>query len=524
MGLRQKAESAKIVEDKNIYLSEPKKGLKLCANIISLGDVRFEEELKEIDGILDEFVKISQKDSNEMGVKTYKDLENLRDDIVNIFNFPMLENSYTVAVGGSFSAGKSTFLNRVLGLKDILPTDTNPTTSIPAYIVNGSSENFFALNNFNNVIKLDREAIGAISHAFNKKYSVSFSHIIKFLFIEQSGLKYENIVFLDTPGYSKSENQKESSDENIAREHLRNTDFLIWLVDSHSHMSGSDLEFIKSLDLAHPILVVLNKADKRTQKEIDDMVENMKKSLKSSGISFYDVVGYSSLKDLEYSKSKNVIKSYLSTISKAKNGTKIVKNVNSVFKRYIDYYDSKLFEYRTTRVVLSEMMMKDVISDETYLKEIDRLNKKRVKQIKDIESSKKEVLKLQKRLEDVILKILVDCGVNIVDFKQDYIFDETLYGTKKRGNNSFRFDANLQLRDENELLKFKDLKSIEAIVYKISSIGVFIKIPGIKNDIMLSKSKIKKDSGGLSAEEIFKDGDRVIVQIVDSKKCVVIKG
>jgi predicted GTPase len=147
MGLRSKAKSAKIVDDDNIYLVEPQKGLELCANIISVGEVAFKDALLEIDELLEEFMKLSQDDTNKMGVKVYKELLALRDDIINIVSFAQLENNYTVAVGGSFSSGKSTFLNRVLGLDSVLPTDTNPTTFISSYITKGEQESYLALNN-----------------------------------------------------------------------------------------------------------------------------------------------------------------------------------------------------------------------------------------------------------------------------------------------------------------------------------------------------------------------------------------
>ena len=47
-----------------------------------------------------------------------------------------------VALGGGFSSGKSSFLNSLIG-KKILPQDINPSTSVPAYIVNGKETNVY---------------------------------------------------------------------------------------------------------------------------------------------------------------------------------------------------------------------------------------------------------------------------------------------------------------------------------------------------------------------------------------------
>jgi len=350
---------------------------------------------------------ITQDNNNIKGVKTYAELIVLKDEIVNILNFPKLENHYTVAVGGGFSSGKSTFLNQVLGLKNILPTDTNPTTSISSYITSASEDNFLGLNNFNNIIKLDKEAIQAISHAFNKKYKLSFSHILKLIMIEQKDFKYKNLVFLDTPGYSKSDSMESvnNTDENVAREHLRTTDFLIWLVDCQTPISSSDMKFIQTLELEHPILVVLNKADKKTPNDVESLVTKTRENLISQNIPFFDVVGYSSSKDIEFSPSQSVIKSYLDRVAQATTGTKIIKRVDDIFKLYIDYFDSQLLEYRTTRGVLNEMILKDAINED-YLDEIITLSGKRIKQIKHIENTKKKVLSLAKELNEVIVELL----------------------------------------------------------------------------------------------------------------------
>lgn len=527
MGLRSKAKTAKIVEETNLYLSEPKKGLELCSNIISQGEPSFQAGLDKIDELLNDFMNISQADSNTTGVKTYKELLNIKKDVINILNFPKLENRYTVAVGGSFSAGKSSFFNKILGLSDVLPTDTNPTTSISSYIVNSNEDRFLALNNFDNIIELDKEAIQAISHAFKKSYNVSFSHILKLLSIEKKDLAYDNLVFLDTPGYSKSDsNDKENNtDENVAREHLRTTDFLIWLVDSQTPISATDMQFLKSLDLKHPILLVQNKADKRTPSDISKLVEQTRKNLETNGIAFYDVVAYSSSKGIEYTSDGNVIKNYLDIISSSNRGTKILKQVNDTFQTYIDYYNSQLVEYRATRAVLNKMIMEDAI-DEEYLDEITTLSSKRIKQIKHIEGHKKSIEELQEKLNDTIANLLNASDINIIETSNRYIFDKELYSTQKQQqeSDSFRFPALLQVKEYNDILKYKDLNSIEAKVYKVSSIGVFIKIDDIEGDLMISKSKIKKITGVSKIKEVFNVGDKVIVQITDNKKCVVIKG
>ena len=70
MGLRDKVAKADMVEEKNRYLQEPQAGLELCANIISIGKMKFEKDLDIIDEVINEFADISHNDSNTTGVKT----------------------------------------------------------------------------------------------------------------------------------------------------------------------------------------------------------------------------------------------------------------------------------------------------------------------------------------------------------------------------------------------------------------------------------------------------------------------
>ena len=75
-----------------------------------------------------------------------------------------------VALGGGFSTGKSRFLNTLLGEK-ILPCNINPSTSVPAYLVNGTDISVHGINVFQSNIQMNIEDVKTISHGFGKKVS-----------------------------------------------------------------------------------------------------------------------------------------------------------------------------------------------------------------------------------------------------------------------------------------------------------------------------------------------------------------
>ncbi|WP_219583916.1 hypothetical protein, partial [Vibrio parahaemolyticus] len=87
------------------------------------------------------------------------------------------------------------------GCPSLLPVDTTPTTSIPTFLFKGVSNSIDALNFFGKKTEIDEHAVKAICHAFNKKYRVTFSHILQMIAVEREVFHYGNLIFLDTPGY-----------------------------------------------------------------------------------------------------------------------------------------------------------------------------------------------------------------------------------------------------------------------------------------------------------------------------------
>ena len=85
--------------------------------------------------------------------------------------FNQLIGKKIVALGGGFSSGKSTFLNTFLGNAKILPTDINPSTSVPTYVLSGDKEISGAVNTFSAKIEMNASdvqfrASGRLSEKF----------------------------------------------------------------------------------------------------------------------------------------------------------------------------------------------------------------------------------------------------------------------------------------------------------------------------------------------------------------------
>ena len=117
-----------------------------------------------------------------------------------------------------------------------MPSQIDPSTSVPAYIVNGE-DTVYGVNVFDSKIDMKLKEIKSISHGFCEKTDdndeiiseeVTLGHILKSIFISTPLQSYKHIAFLDTPGYSKPDTASYSSktDEKIARAQLNSSNYI----------------------------------------------------------------------------------------------------------------------------------------------------------------------------------------------------------------------------------------------------------------------------------------------------------
>lgn len=120
--------------------------------------------------------------------------------------FEKLIGKNVVALGGGFSSGKSSFLNSILG-QEILPSDIDPSTSVPAYLINSDETEVCGINAFESKIFMSPEEVGLIAHGFGKDdedgMEVTLGHLLCSLFIASPNQPFKHLALLDTPGYSK---------------------------------------------------------------------------------------------------------------------------------------------------------------------------------------------------------------------------------------------------------------------------------------------------------------------------------
>lgn len=232
-----------------------------------------------------------------------------------------------IVLGGEFSAGKSSFLNSLLcdkGEIEFLPVSDKPTSVIPTYIYCSSKQSMqyvIGENKQNGKMLLSLHALLALGHDFERKHNISLGTFLNKLIIQQP-IKHDflnDVVFVVTPGSSKEDGQSKT-DRQTAINAVKTGEVLFWLTDiDGGTVKKEDLDFIRdNFEKEKPKVIVFNKADKKSSKEISKIILDAVLILKAKNDdTIIDIVAYSS-HDRQILKSYRGNKDWKSVFEKVK--------------------------------------------------------------------------------------------------------------------------------------------------------------------------------------------------------------
>lgn len=339
-------------------------------------------------------------------------LQRLSDRVEEYKKNQLLKGRAIVGVGGSFSAGKSAFINSLFRTQ-MLPEDSTTTTAIPTYFMNGEEQQIFAYTKSNQTIRLTEKEMNAFTHQFDQTYDIGFAPFIKNLFIvNQTDVVKEEfcqLAFLDTPGYSKPgdsvKGKREITDYEIAQSQLRTVDYLIWLVDSGITLPASDLDFMESLQNPCPVLLIFTKADGKSSQVLKDQMAYAKEILQDKQIHLYGITCYSSRDNKEYI-GKKVLSRFLRKAEKEAALKKDVKDeMNDILQEVNQYLEQCIQQQKKQRADLKESVTEavDFLSVRSLVALIEQLDL----QLDELKQSQKQlqnvgnlILAAMEQLED----------------------------------------------------------------------------------------------------------------------------
>ncbi|WP_101004057.1 acyl carrier protein [Helicobacter pylori] len=252
------------------------------------------EGLEEYQSILDnEFLEFAS------GVDSLKEkeialltLQEIQKELQLVASYPSLFQKTIVAVGGGFSAGKSTFLNQLLGLKLKLPEDMNPTTAIPTYCLKGKKEVLMGFSQNGGMVELPHLKF---NHQFLESLGFNLKEIMPFMLLSAPSVPFEFLCFIDTPGYNPGNQGYTGGDKEASKESLKHAKYILWLVScERGGIESDDLEFLQELyEEGKQVFIVLSRADLRTKRQLEEVAIKIKETLEDNGIEFLGIGAYS---------------------------------------------------------------------------------------------------------------------------------------------------------------------------------------------------------------------------------------
>ncbi|GAA8660963.1 hypothetical protein KYTH86_10510 [Helicobacter pylori] len=359
------------------------------------------EGLEEYQQILDnEFLEFAS------GVDSLKEkeialltLQEIKKELQLVASYPSLFQKTIVAVEGGFSAGKSTFLNNLLGLKLKLPEDMKPTTAIPTYCLKGKREVLMGFSQNGGMVELPNLAF---DHQFLKSLGFNLKEIMPFMLLSAPSVPFEFLCFIDTPGFNPANQGYTGGDKEASKESLKHAQYILWLIScERGGIESDDLDFLQELyEEGKQVFIVLSRADRRTKSQLEEVAKQIKETLENNGIEFKGICAYSATRYLEIkefsekSKVFNSLEKFLmklnQRIEKQNEILESLYEVHSMYKKAIEQDANRFKRYQSElRSVGLDLMQKgfDDFNDATFNK-IHSLNN----EFSEQERSKRENL------------------------------------------------------------------------------------------------------------------------------------
>lgn len=182
-----------------------------------------------------------------------------------------LARPLTIAIMGEFSAGKSTFVNALLG-QTVAPMGVLPTTSTINVFRRGTTGGARVHYRDGRIATLAPADVEPFLHGLDDAEAARIRHVE----IERSGGRMGEASVVDTPGL----NALDAFHEQVAREFLDEADAVVWLFSATRSGAATEAGMLRSLRAGgRQVLGVLNKVDTLEDDEKTELADYLRKQL-----------------------------------------------------------------------------------------------------------------------------------------------------------------------------------------------------------------------------------------------------
>ncbi|MDB4940633.1 MAG: hypothetical protein JWP97_167 [Labilithrix sp.] len=180
-----------------------------------------------------------------------------------------------LAIVGEFNAGKSTFINAVMG-EDVAPTGVLPTTATLHHLR-------YAPDPFARIQFYDGDVKERIvpSRELREALKNSDTSNVRRVEILMPIASLTRVEILDTPGF----NAPDPRHTEAARSAFEEADAAIWLLDANQPLKQSERRILEEATAAKlPVQILVNKADRLTPEQLEAVMKNVTASLDETGL------------------------------------------------------------------------------------------------------------------------------------------------------------------------------------------------------------------------------------------------
>ena len=182
---------------------------------------------------------------------------NIPEDVKKLYPYAKFcgKNPY-ISIMGSYSVGKSSFINTLSG-KEVIPYNISNTISVPI-LISKDDDGIIISTLFSQIINLNIDYLDNIIDQIRHNPD-NYRRSIEFIVLNYKEFPYENITFVDTPGYSGVD-----ANYAISKSMIDVSDAVIFLFDaSKGSLTDEDLDILEyAKGQKADIFVIANKIDK----------------------------------------------------------------------------------------------------------------------------------------------------------------------------------------------------------------------------------------------------------------------
>ena len=221
-----------------------------------------------IDGVLDKREILSLSMNKRNIEKVFKKLEQMRDRLWVLRDtyqrIKRKEEPLKVGILGEFSAGKSMFVNSLLG-ENLLGVDSAPKTARVTLIKYGDEIRFYGVKRLNDGTferkELSWEEYNRLANKKDEEEKLDNGAIDPIydyfeIYFPSDILRLVNII--DTPGFSEAYD----GIDKITVEWMEKVDAVFWVIDGLPGLTSSSIKRLKEMPDGVPVMAVLNKIDR----------------------------------------------------------------------------------------------------------------------------------------------------------------------------------------------------------------------------------------------------------------------